>query len=575
MLFIFLWGLCSLLAGMHGSVLELLDAELDGISGEEMRSLSSAADADLEWVPEETDPDESQLSHEAYDAEEEENWEHEGPQFMASALRKAFASDLVNQKLQQQEVENTGLGSLHTAEQEVGDGKATKAKICCICGDAAVYTCPGCGARTCSNVCVQMHKKEFQCKGERDIAKKVPLSEFTDVQLQRDFHFLEDVSRIISNCRRGFSKFWRYTFRALPPPLHALREAAKKRGVVCQITSEGMTKRNENTSRFDRRTETITWRCQFNFHDPDFTVVTDWGSERHRLGDIVAFCWSTNPPLPCFHINRRYNRASRWIGTAEQNEEVVGGEGEGEAKCIGASHPGEGGEGGTRVENVATSNRVFLDNKTHCQEAWSPCQVSIAPLSPAEARNEKAVAAFLEMEPVIILSRAELLGMRQKYFRMSPSCTLNEALRTLFFISEFPVFDVIHASALEAYPLVTEADKEFIRESFRAAPRPPGSECRPRPTKADLSPEEAARFANVPCRMFLAGCCKLAEGACPYWHCEYNEVPACRNFVKFSICERGSSCIFRHDNAAVTAARKRMREERKHPCERRTKRRYE
>ncbi|EAN90130.1 hypothetical protein C3747_207g84 [Trypanosoma cruzi] len=553
---------------MHGSEVELLDAELDDTSGEEMRSLSSAADADLEWIPEENEADESQLIHEDYYAEGEENEEDEGPHFMASALSKAFARDLVNQKLQQQEGENTGLGSPCTAEQEAVEGKVKKAKICCICSDAAVYTCPGCGARTCSNVCVQMHKKEFQCKGERDIAKKVSLSEFTDGQLQRDFHFLEDVSRIISNCRRGFSKFWRYTFRALPPPLHALREAAKKRGVVCQITSEGMTKRNENTSRFDRRTETITWRCQFNFHDPDFTVVTDWGSERHRLGDIVAFCWSTNPPLPCFHINRRYNRASRWIGTAEHNEEVVGEEGRQEPMT-------EEGEGETRVENVATSSRVFLDNKAHCQEAWSPCQVSITPLSPAEARNEKAVAAFLEMEPVIILSRAERLGMRQKYFRMSPSCTLNEALRTLFFINEFPVFDVIHVSALEAYPLVTEADKEFIRESFRAAPRPARPECRPRPTKADLSPEEAARFAKVPCRMFLAGSCKLAEGACPYWHCAYNEVPACRNFVKFSICERGSSCIFRHDIAAVTAARKRMREERKHPCERRSKRRYE
>ncbi|RNC60983.1 hypothetical protein TcCL_ESM01217 [Trypanosoma cruzi] len=96
---------------MHGSEVELLDAELGDTSGEEMRSLSSAADADLEWIPEENEPDESQLIHEDYYAEEEEDGEDEGPHFMASALSKAFARDLVNQKLQQQEGENTGLGS--------------------------------------------------------------------------------------------------------------------------------------------------------------------------------------------------------------------------------------------------------------------------------------------------------------------------------------------------------------------------------------------------------------------------------------------------------------------------------
>ncbi|RNF01169.1 hypothetical protein TraAM80_07168 [Trypanosoma rangeli] len=560
---------------MYGNTEEYTDTASDDSYRKDMQSVSSAADADLDWIPGEDEHEESHVDPEDYDGGEEEG--EEMPQFVASAFSNVLVSDLANHQLQE---EMMGPEPLHTAGHTGDDGTVARTKVCCICSDAAMYTCPGCGVRTCSLTCVRVHKKDSQCGGERDVAKKVPLSAFTDGQLQRDFHFLEDVRRTISNCRRGFSKVWHYTFRALPPPLHALREAAKKRGVVCQITSEGMKKRDANTSRFDRRTETIMWRCQFNFHGPDFTISTDWGNERQRLGDIVAYCWSTNPPLPCFHINRQYNRASKWIGAVKHNEaedekcdekEVRNAEEEGKEKSMHEEQGEDDDKVETKVKAIATCDRVFLDNQPQCQEEWSPCQLSIAPLSSKEAWNEEAVRAFMAMGPAIILSRAERLGMQRKFFRMSPSSTLNEALRTLFFINEFPVFDVIQASALEAYPLVTEADKELIRESFRAAPRPPKPERKPRRTKADLSPEEAARYSKVPCRMFLAGCCKLVEEECPYWHCEYREIPACRNFVKFALCEKGDRCSFRHDLAAVGAARKRAREERQHPCEQRSR----
>nr|CCC95358.1 unnamed protein product [Trypanosoma congolense IL3000] len=520
-----------------------------------------------------------------YDCEGEEGVSHE----LAATFSSALARDLESQKRQCQPTDYSTNGSAPGASRaEAPAVTAVKERVCCICKERSIYTCPGCGERTCSITCVRVHKEQFNCKGERDLAKKVSLSEFTDKQLQRDYHLLEDARRVVSNCERLFPKMWRYTFRALPPPLYALRKAAKQRGVVCQITSEGMCKRDANTSRFDRRSETIIWRCQFNFHGPDFSVSTDWGNERHRLGDILTYCWSKNPPIPCFHINRRYNRASKWVGAADEATAPVGNEkGGGEDLGKGGSEEGQkDGDEQSQHAGVSASNApnedvcephqrgpvndtcaggpLFVDGHTSEQQhrMWRPSVLDVVPHSSEEADCRRRINEFLSMGPVVILAQAERLGLEKKYFCLSPSQTLNEALRTLFFVNEFPVFDVVHASAAGAYELVTDVDKERIRESFRATPRPPKPERPPRRTKADLSPEELERYAQVPCRLFLAGCCKLSDEDCIYRHCEYKDIPACRSFVKFSTCEKGERCVFRHDAAAVAAGRRRMREER-------------
>ncbi|KAH8609438.1 HIT zinc finger [Trypanosoma vivax] len=529
---------------------------------------------------------------------------------LSSAFSAVLARDLANQRQQAQQPKGgTGSASARGCDPSAAPPSVVgREKVCCVCGGVSRYTCPGCGARTCGVACVRSHKAQWHCSGERDVAKMVPLSEFTDAQFQRDFHFLEDARRVVSNCERLFPRVWRYSFHTLPPPLYALRKAAKQRGVVCQITSEGMSKRDANTSRFDRKTGTITWRCQFNFHDPDFTVATNWGNERHRLGDVLAYSWATNPPLPCFHINRKYNRASNWIGTVPGGglgegcaeggsvdregcgkKEEGGGEGsvgvESDDDSVGSDGPVSPGEvvgngdeapsaplerelsdmGASESAPVCAADALLLLVRTDGAQQeghfWSPTKLDVTPRSAEERRDRDAIVSFLSRGPVAILSRAERLGLQSKYFRLLPSVTLNEALRTLFFVNEFPVFDVVPVENVDSYTLVTEADKEKIRESFRKAPRPPNPERPPRRTRADLSPEERERFAQVPCRMFLGGCCKLAE-ECPYRHCEYGDIPACRGVVKFGLCEMGERCSFRHDAVAVAAGRRRAREER-------------
>jgi hypothetical protein len=209
-------------------------------------------------------------------------------------------------------------------------------RVCAHCGALPKYTCPRCGVRSCSVACVRAHKAATKCSGVADAGQFVPLARFTGEQLRRDLRFVTACQRVVDNCQRGLERTWRYNFRALPPPLHALREAAKQRGVLCQITSEGMTKRAQNTSRFDRLADSVIWHVEFAFctglapthagaaldrsaaTGPSATaasvgprgaqlrrVQSGWTNERFLLRDAVLACWATNPRLPKYSLARR------------------------------------------------------------------------------------------------------------------------------------------------------------------------------------------------------------------------------------------------------------------------------
>ncbi|KPI88318.1 hypothetical protein ABL78_2617 [Leptomonas seymouri] len=509
--------------------------------------------------------------------------------------------------------------SLVAAEQRSGKQSQGKATDCCVCGTRALYTCPSCGRRTCSMTCVRVHKRDFNCSGERDVAAKIPLSEFTDEQLERDYHFLENCRRVVDNVERSFPRLsWRFTYKALPPPLHALREAARRRGVICQITSEGMRRREVNTSRLDRKTNTIVWRCEFQFVDArhpnePVTIGTNWGSERHRLGDIMKYCWATNPPLLCYHINRQYNKASTYVeGAQRKGGKAEGAEEEGGAADAGVDtvrHSAEEGDGlnhmstalddnneggeetkasatpAAEVEVQSASQSVTADGtQGGPQEAQGstdslnahqlptselvhlyayeevPPMPLIEPFSPEEAEQQAYVNSFLQHERYVILSKAERLGNETKYFQLHPHETLNENLRLLFFVNEFPVFVVVHVSLLDRFPLVTGEDKERIRGSFRSKKVHEPKEKVPARKRSDMQPEELERLSKVPCRRFLHSRCQLGE-ECPYWHCTPEEIPACRSLLRTGQCDKGPRCSFRHDPDAVRLARKRQRED--------------
>jgi hypothetical protein len=219
--------------------------------------------------------------------------------------------------------------------------------------------------RTCGLKCVAAHKERTGCSGARDVGEFVPLNKFTSTQLRRDLQFLTECSRATETARRALPRIaWRYTFRALPPPLHALRDVAKRHGVLCQILSEGMERRRRNTSRYDAKARQIIWHLEARFVSAatvtnaaaaaaaataavgvpaesdaatdgtqgaslqpqrssalvpqppwDFTVESAWAQERFMLQDILHYCWAMRPMLPridnppsAARLNRRRQR---------------------------------------------------------------------------------------------------------------------------------------------------------------------------------------------------------------------------------------------------------------------------
>jgi hypothetical protein len=506
---------------------------------------------------------------------------------VSCALSEALASDITAQRA----VGASGADEESTAE---GDARAvaTKESSCCVCGDKAQYTCPGCKKRTCSLTCVRMHKAHDKCSGERNVTGSVPLAEFSDAQLRRDYHFLEDCRRVADTAasRRPKDGF-HYSYHALPPPLYALRESAKIRGVLLQLISEGLRKRDVNATRYDKRTDTITWHVEFRFVSNvdsflngtdagttaptsvqglrlqrNFMVATSWGNERHLLGDVLTACARVNPKLPLFHIRRGYSRASRWVAggdlqarskrtrqTTSNNDEAETTPGIEQELVSSASEPVE-----VKICE-ATPELVLLPDNDPVHAA----QEEEVPMTAAAMVANTNVRRFIEecggVGGLHLLHRAERLGDRVMYFPMNLRATLHENLRTLFFLNEFPEFLVVRNEDLARFDLVSDADKESIRESFRKKERPTLQQrLSVLPKKADLDDQTAELYAKIPCRQFVRGACVRPEGECPYWHCAPSEVPACRHMVLYGECTKGKKCSFQHDADVVAAAKREM-----------------
>jgi len=575
-------------------------------------------------------------------SDDDDDEEEVDPQ-VAAALSAALFSDLTAHQQQQAAAAASADGGDAPADA-AGAGDTVKAgvealkalaeppqarrKDCVICEAPAKYTCPRCNARTCSLTCVKKHKVEASCSGIVDAAAPVPLNEFTDKHLARDYHFMQDMDRVVSNAHRGLDRHWRYDIRALPPPLHALREAAKKRGVLCQITSEGMSKRDRNTSRFDRRRDAIIWHVEFDVRgvvkSRNFRVESHWGNERFRLGDLFAAAWQTNPALLCFHIRRGYNRASSWV---EKGTASAGANATAEASPTEAAEPtAEGAEGGTPTESKAPAAPTDIsgipsavvstgEKDVHREEEQGTPNAGVtvsdsddddandgnkanaagssgkAPTTPRSMTAKANIDRYLSEAPnmaedLLFLVKAERLGTVEAYFRLNPNATIHDNLRHVFFVNEYPTVIVARAEDAANYPIVTEAQRVAIRETFRPKHHPndrarpmhhqqqqqqqgddsqqaaspgeagvDGAAPAPRLDFDNLSDEQKDRLRRVPCRQY-SRFSKCDRGdACPFWHCEPSELPACRSMVQMGQCPLGPRCSFSHDEAVVRRTR--------------------
>lgn len=274
-------------------------------------------------------------------------------------------------------------------------------KPCVICGLTAVYTCPTCFEGTCSVSCVTAHKSRMKCPGLPDPGRKITLRDFTDRQLARDFHFLEDCKRVIGNVERscGFVDSERENFGELS----RLKCEARNRGICLQIVSSGMQKRIKNSSYFDPKAKKMYWRCEFQFLNhfgvDNFHVSHSAADENSILVDILVDAWAS--------WNSNSNTET---GTTQDKKEIP-----------------------------------FKDSN----------------------ENETLLYDLLNnTDDYILLYKAERLGARERFFHISLRKTLQEALKDVCFVTEFPVFTVVRCGDATSFPIVDDADEEKIRLLF-------------------------------------------------------------------------------------------------------------
>lgn len=138
--------------------------------------------------------------------------------------------------------------------------------MCEVCAaKEACYACPKCEVKTCSLPCVQIHKKELNCDGQRDRTKFVPLSEMTSREFMSDYCFLEECTRYAENRKSDPCKRFTHDQRNLPVTQHRMRMAAKKRNINLRLQLENFSRHKENTTYLNWKLGRFHWRIEWLF----------------------------------------------------------------------------------------------------------------------------------------------------------------------------------------------------------------------------------------------------------------------------------------------------------------------
>ncbi|CAM0885723.1 unnamed protein product [Alopecurus aequalis] len=166
-----------------------------------------------------------------------------------------------------------------------GGGAGEKGAPCQECGEHPwKYRCPGCSRLTCSLPCVQAHKRRTACSGKRPRTDPVPISHFDDNQLLSDYSFLEEASQARESAHRLIAGFGRNYPEGrgaiLPSWLSYLRKGAHLRGVRLCFLPSGMTRRDQNRSRYLNGKDCIYWTLEWKFNSTDI-ILTDHQIDEH------------------------------------------------------------------------------------------------------------------------------------------------------------------------------------------------------------------------------------------------------------------------------------------------------
>jgi hypothetical protein len=203
-------------------------------------------------------------------------------------------------------------------------------QVCC--KESSKYTCPRCRIHFCSLICCNEHKKIALCNGKRDKTAFVSLDQFSEQNMQSDYHFLEEAKskKFSSLKRRLIDRIDSHEFQYHPSNVKFLQQKASQKGIFLSLMPEGMSKRKSNTTRYINKLDKFLWHLVLSFDqvrlegdlsdkEKPVTLVQTGVSEDTLLFDIIRKYLDKNIEGNDAVIRNRLTKYVHWYEQALMN----------------------------------------------------------------------------------------------------------------------------------------------------------------------------------------------------------------------------------------------------------------
>jgi len=171
------------------------------------------------------------------------------------------------------------------------------------------YKCPCCLVVSCSLQCTLKHKQDDDCDGIRSKTAFLKVKQFTSMDFLNDYRLLEEIAGRVDSCERD--KLNVPHLESAPMRMYKLRTALLDRGTRLILLPMEFEQRKTNTSYFDWKSKTVSWRIQLNFLNAKKLIIhQDRCSENMVLQELIEkyliestrFPESVSQKLSCYRF---------------------------------------------------------------------------------------------------------------------------------------------------------------------------------------------------------------------------------------------------------------------------------
>ncbi|XP_050420645.1 box C/D snoRNA protein 1 [Adelges cooleyi] len=153
---------------------------------------------------------------------------------------------------------------------------------CEVCdNDPAKYCCPRCELKTCSLVCVNIHKRELECDGKKYKTSFKRLDKFTDNDMSQDYRLMNEFIEAVGEFKTKTQRLSNFS-----PGFRKLRYQAYRRRIRLQILPNSTMNKN-NTSFVNCKTNKMFWRVDWIFHDTNVKFTDHKVLEYDKLNNLA------------------------------------------------------------------------------------------------------------------------------------------------------------------------------------------------------------------------------------------------------------------------------------------------